>query len=507
MANTCLYYKQQKYVSYNSGATWQPLNEYRKGELYEADSLDCGYSVTYRWALTSGYTCVERTKYQKTQKQVSFDGGDTWDNVSPAEYGLGGVIEYDSSDCHDYSNDYLTFVALEDGTFTLKGSSVEYSLDSGLTWNTLARNTESPRVSRGNKIMWKTELVPPYAPWVTTYYFTSTNRFDVEGNIMSLVYSDNFRGQTSLSGKDYIFTSLFEECTKLQNAKNLILPATTLSERCYYEMFWGCTSLRTAPRLPATTLTPLCYRYMFCGCTSLTSAPQLPATTLAEYCYEYMFASCTSLTSAPQLPATTLAEYCYKEMFAYCTSLTTAPQLSATTLAKSCYSRMFQGCTSLTTAPSILPATTLADDCYNGMFIGCTSLTTAPQLSATTLASGCCRGMFASCTSLTSAPELRATTLKYYCYGEMFSGCTSLTTAPQLPAKKTVLACYISMFEGCTSLNSITCLATDISANVCTLDWVKGVAANGTFTKASSMSSWPSGDGGIPNGWTVVNYS
>ena len=48
MANTCKYYKQRRYVSYNSGATWQPLNEYRKGELYEYDSSDCGYSVTYK---------------------------------------------------------------------------------------------------------------------------------------------------------------------------------------------------------------------------------------------------------------------------------------------------------------------------------------------------------------------------------------------------------------------------------------------------------------------------
>ena len=34
---------------------------------------------------------------------------------------------------------------------------------------------------------------------------------------------------------------------------------------------------------------------MFYGCTSLVTAPTLPATTLATYCYRYMFYSCSSL--------------------------------------------------------------------------------------------------------------------------------------------------------------------------------------------------------------------
>ena len=86
-------------------------------------------------------------------------------------------------------------------------------------------------------------------------------------------------------------------------------------------LFFGCTSLTTAPVLPATTLANYCYAYMFYGCTSLTTAPALPATTLAYYCYPYMFSSCTSLTTAPALPATTLANYCYNSMFSDCTSL------------------------------------------------------------------------------------------------------------------------------------------------------------------------------------------
>jgi hypothetical protein len=140
-------------------------------------------------------------------------------------------------------------------------------------------------------------------------------------------------------------------------------------------MFYGCTSLTTAPaQLPATNLANYCYTGMFLGCTSLTTAPALPATTLAKGCCYRMFEGCTSLTTAPaQLPATTLAESCYENMFGGCTKLTAAPELPATTLTKYCYFGMFQGCTDLTTAPE-LPATTLVDSCYYAMFHECTSL-------------------------------------------------------------------------------------------------------------------------------------
>ena len=175
----------------------------------------------------------------------------------------------------------------------------------------------------------------------------------------------------------------------------------------------------------------------------------LPATTLAEYCYGSMFSSCTGLTAAPALPATTLAQYCYQSMFNGCTGLTAAPALPATTLAQNCYGYMFNGCTSLTAAPE-LPATTLKNSCYNYMFSGCTSLT--------------------------AAPELPATTLENYCYSNMFSGCTQLA--------------------------SVVCSATDISASNALYRWLRNVSATGTFTKAAGVN-YPSGESGIPTGWTV----
>jgi hypothetical protein len=97
--------------------------------------------------------------------------------------------------------------------------------------------------------------------------------------------------------------------------------------------------------------------------------------------------------------------------------------------------------------------------------------------------------------------------LTLWCYANMFKGCTSLTTAPELPATTLKNGCYVNMFQDCTSLSAITCLATDISVSNCTSNWVNGVAASGTFTKAENMTSWATGANGIPNNWIVQDYT
>ena len=107
MEYNCKYYKQKKQVSYDSGVTWYDVTpmEYQKGDLYEYQSLDCPYvppTPIYRWINLDpsvDYYCSGTTKYYKQQKQVSYDSGETWENVVPAEYQMGDLYEYDSSDC------------------------------------------------------------------------------------------------------------------------------------------------------------------------------------------------------------------------------------------------------------------------------------------------------------------------------------------------------------------------------------------------------------------------
>lgn len=358
-------------------------------------------------------------------------------------------------DYHDYSQDYFTTVARENGTISFNIwksmgtdmiTSISYSTNNGETWTT-TNNTNNKsehlvitvNVNEGDKVMWKGDATQlgyydesDYG-LVVGSFFSSTARFDVIGNIMSLCYTNSFVGNTSLSN-DYQFACLFYDVDEnkvcyIVNAENLILPATILTDFCYQDMFHNCGNLVYSPKLlPAGIAKYRCYYNMFHNCDVLTTTPKLCATTLDEECYMSMFWGCTSLTTAPELPATTLATSCYCEMFYDCTSLTVAPELPATTLANACYSHMFQGCTSLTTAPA-LPATTLESDCYN------------------------------------------------------------------------------SMFESCANLNYIKAMFTTTPSTDYTSGWVGGVASSGTFVKNATATWNVSGSYGVPSGWTVETAS
>lgn len=298
------------------GSDWNPDGNTRLLEMVESASNFCLSAVTYEWRLTdrwqcanaqaqyrwqpSGYTCVGYDKWERSIKQVSYDSGTTWQNLTPLEYSATTLIEADSEDCGyvpptpptPTSGDYLTFVAQEDGTFKLSGNSINYSLDSGTTWIELASNTDSPTVQSGNTIMWKGELTPTLSIGIGR--FSSSGNFTVQGNPMSLLYGDDFSGETSIGS--YAFMNLFSGCTKLTSAENLVLPATTVGYESYTGMFAYCSSLTTAMSvLPATELWNYCYTNMFIGCSSLTTAPELPAETLREGCYFYMFRGCSSL--------------------------------------------------------------------------------------------------------------------------------------------------------------------------------------------------------------------
>lgn len=360
----------------------------------------------YKWE-ADGTTCVGYDLYYMEYEWVSYDNGTTWSETGQER--VGSLIEANSTDCgyvppHDYSQDYFTMVSRGSGNFMFYSNSspnkLQYSTDGGTTWST-ASNNITVSVSNGSTVLFKGTASPQATAGIGTFS-ASTIAFDVEGNIMSLMYGDNFTNQKDLTGKDWAFGQMFRQ-SKVVSAENLILPATTLAASAYTYMFYNATGLTSAPTLPAQTLTDSCYRYMFQGCSRLTQAANMSATTVASNCCYNMYANCFALASAQ----------------------------------------------------SVLPSTTMA----------------------------------------------------YRCYYQMFFGCSGLTTAPTLPSETLVEECYYHMFTGCSHLNYITMLATDVSATNCLTDWVSGVAASGTFVKNPNMSSLPSGSSGIPNGWTVQDYS
>lgn len=228
---------------------------------------------------------------------------------------------------HDYSEDYLTFRIIQGGNLcwgsgVSEGRIIEYSINEG-DWTEITSYPESiipvndgdivrfkgdntngfgvfeydvdiqESVCIGQAGGWFLDLDPETGDPITNAIFS------IEGNIMSIVDSQNFAVMKELS-TPYMFATFFgggyaNIPSAIPSAEHLILPATTLTDHCYDSMFADRTSLTTAPELPATTLADGCYDGMFVNCTSLTTAPELPATTLAESCYNSMFYGCTSL--------------------------------------------------------------------------------------------------------------------------------------------------------------------------------------------------------------------
>lgn len=218
----------------------------------------------------------------------------------------------------------LTLEAIEDGDiiyYDPLGQTVEYSIDSTDWVTTIPKYTNTIKLEKGQKVYFRGDNK---AYGNSSYYtaIAASAPLYIYGNIMSLIDSKGF-GKLKKLEAEYAFARLFSENSYIRNhpEKDLILPATSLSNNCYYYMFRGCTSLTKAPDLPAKTLAASCYRGMFLGCTSLTKSPDLPAEALASWCYYQMFSGCTSLTKAPDLPAEFPAYYCYSGMFNGCSNL------------------------------------------------------------------------------------------------------------------------------------------------------------------------------------------
>ena len=336
------------------------------------------------------------------------------------------------------------------------------------------------------------------------YYINMTNATEMFMGCKLLVTAPDINPtSTSLS----YYEAMFKGCVSLENPPTSI-PETVKGEHACKDMFAGCSSLKTAPKLLAMDLSQGLnggnYTHMFQNCTSLKVAPELPSTNIYRSVYYGMFEGCTSLEVPPPiLPAKTVYYCSYVNMFKGCVSLKTAPILSFTSF-DSLYmhcSSMFEGCTSLTKAPA-LPATRTGESCYSSMFKGCINLVEPPALPATSLIEGCYSGMFEGCTTLKTVPELPATKLAVSCYKNMFKNCTSITTAPALNALTLVDNCYNSMFYDCSNLKNISMIATNISAADCLTDWVVGVYHEGTFTKDLD-TELSIGTSGIPENWNI----
>ena len=307
---------------------------------------------------------------------------------------------------------------------------LQYSKD-GLNWTTITLSSTAYTITlnKGEKVYFiGNEGVFNY--WysggakkaITTISANQTHT--VGGNINTLLdYQDPY-GLTLPQGA---FCGIFENNTNLTSASDITLPPSvdgSLPPYCYLILFKNCTNLTTAPKIiPAKKQGEDACNGMF-SYTAITTAPALPATTLSNGCYYSLFEGCSKLINPPELPSTEMKQNCYRGLFYGCSSLVNPPQLPATTLATECYRALFARCTSLVNAPK-LPATTLADGCYRELFFGCTSLVNPPTLPATTLTTECYRALFYGCSKLNNITVYAKNISATNCTTDWLSGVAS----------------------------------------------------------------------------------
>ena len=167
---------------------------------------------------------------------------------------------------------YLSFIGNED--FTLKTNNTSKNWDGTLEYST-------------DTTTWNT--------WNGTEISSAGSKLYLRGN-----------GNTKITGNsiDYRFIFTGTDALKIAcegNIENLLDYTTvsagghpTMADSCYSSMFYGCTSLTTAPALPATTLALYCYRSMFEGCTKI----KLSTTQTGEYQTPYRIPTSGTGTTA-----------------------------------------------------------------------------------------------------------------------------------------------------------------------------------------------------------------
>ena len=171
----------------------------------------------------------------------------------------------------------------------------------------------------------------------------------VYGNVMSLIYWDDFATRTELT-ENKAFSMLFYFNAHLLNHPNLdiLFPATIITEEACEYMFSCCYFLKRAPELCATNAPESCYYAMFQDCEVLEVTPSvLLAEHVGRNAYASMFMGCDSIKEGPEIKALTADNNAFLFMFFLCDILETAPTLKIEKLSNSCYSSMFDHCPKL----------------------------------------------------------------------------------------------------------------------------------------------------------------
>jgi len=201
----------------------------------------------------------------------------------------------------------LTLVAQADGKITVTfnngitlANDIKYTINNGAE-QTIAKNTTGAydiEVKKGDVVQLyslntslgggavagargTTRAVDSGAKYIN---IRPSMKTEIYGNVMSLLKGkDNLESATTIEANN-AFYGLFAGAEKLVNntERLLVLPATTLTEGCYQDMFNGCKGIEKAPELPAPKLEKNCYQEMFYDCAKLNHVKCLATDIKAE---------------------------------------------------------------------------------------------------------------------------------------------------------------------------------------------------------------------------------
>ena len=319
MDKTCKYYQYQRYVSYDNGQTWQPMNQFQRGELMEFNSPDCGAGVDalYKWVLLDAntdyycdecpegtcleptdeyieswglmnpyedYWCSGTTKMYKQIKQISYDSGNTWIPTYPPETAITNFAAEEYSEDCGYIATYRWHPVPITEEYVCSGGSMYYkeyyqvSYDYGETW----------------------ENVTPTSSRTGSIYSTCSPICECDnGKLLTLRYSDS-RVRSVECNSPYIITSAMTKSSSSYDYKTIVEANIGSCARGINKYaFERCTNLLSVT-IP-NTVTNI-YSFAFNNCTNLTRLNSMSdglfnfpsSVTTIENC---VFQGCSSLTT------------------------------------------------------------------------------------------------------------------------------------------------------------------------------------------------------------------
>ena len=426
MDKTCKYYQYQKYVSYDNGQTWQPMNQFQRGELMEFNSPDCGAGVDslYKWVLMDVntdyycdecpedsctepqseyieawslfsssdcgddyYICSGTTKYYKEVKQISYDSGLTWVTPTPIEVRPSNIaIEYYSTDC-GFEPSYRWYTAPITEEYICSGGSMYYK--------------EYYQISNDGQQTWNNVI--PTSSRTGNMYSECATQCGCGAPMFEANYSDSSSYKVVCGVSGYVITESITKTYKPISAMTDCLIGDCATAIGYH-------ALSSSNKLSACTIGS--------GVTSIGDGAF----------YNSGIKNITIPNSVKSIG---------NEAFHYCTSLSsvTIPN-SVTSIGNS----VFEDCSSLTSCTIGSGVTSFGD--Y--IFRHCNNLNTA------IINSNISDKLFSGCTSLSSVTIGNSVTS----IGQnSFNKCKSLTS---IDIRDSVISIGDGAFENCTSLSSIT---------------------------------------------------